>query len=211
MGAYHGSEMNNRRKLIVALCAGVLAAPLAVLAQQQGRVLRIGWLCRAEYEWGHHVAIGKQAGLSDDDLKRIAEGPDAPGLDQALDPAGDGGLQLPQQPELLGEVAGAIEARGRRTHRRPRAKIPTLLVRFAIRSIVPMFAFRRRSIWRSKTIGGTCGVVEKNHQRHRACMSEQQETTTCCHRELQKSKLRTDPETLKRSVGSNTGRKSKTE
>ena len=44
MGAYHGSGLNNRRKLIVALCAGVLVAPLAVLAQQQGRVLRIGWL-----------------------------------------------------------------------------------------------------------------------------------------------------------------------
>ena len=68
--------------------------------------------------------------------------------------------------------------------------MPTLLVRFAIRSIVPMFAFRRRSIWRSKTIGGTCGVVEKNHQRHRACKSEQQETTTCCHRKLPKSKFR---------------------
>lgn len=44
-------------------------------------ILRMGWLCRAEYEWGHHVAIGKQAGLTDDDLKRISEGPDAIGLD----------------------------------------------------------------------------------------------------------------------------------
>lgn len=44
-------------------------------------ILRMGWLCRAEYEWGHHVAIGKQAGLSDDDIKRIAEGPEAAGLD----------------------------------------------------------------------------------------------------------------------------------
>ena len=44
-------------------------------------ILRMGWLCRAEYEWGHHVAIGKQAGLSDEDIKRIAEGPDAAGLD----------------------------------------------------------------------------------------------------------------------------------
>jgi alkylhydroperoxidase family enzyme len=38
-------------------------------------------LCRAQYEWGHHVAIGKQAGLTDDDIKRIREGPDATGLD----------------------------------------------------------------------------------------------------------------------------------
>lgn len=44
-------------------------------------ILRMGWLCRAEYEWGHHVAIGKQVGLNDDDIKRIAEGPDAVGLD----------------------------------------------------------------------------------------------------------------------------------
>jgi len=44
-------------------------------------ILRMGWLCRAEYEWGHHVAIGKQAGLTDDDIRRIAEGPDAAGLD----------------------------------------------------------------------------------------------------------------------------------
>jgi 4-carboxymuconolactone decarboxylase len=44
-------------------------------------ILRMGWLCRAEYEFGHHVAIGKQVGLSDDDIKRIAEGPDAVGLD----------------------------------------------------------------------------------------------------------------------------------
>ena len=44
-------------------------------------ILRMGWLCRAEYEWGHHVAIGKQAGLDDDDIKRISEGPRCTGLD----------------------------------------------------------------------------------------------------------------------------------
>lgn len=44
-------------------------------------ILRMGWLCRAEYEWGHHVAIGRQAGLSGDDIRRIREGPDAGGLD----------------------------------------------------------------------------------------------------------------------------------
>jgi len=44
-------------------------------------ILRTGWLCRAEYEWGHHVAIGKQVGLSDEDIQRIIAGPDANGLD----------------------------------------------------------------------------------------------------------------------------------
>jgi len=44
-------------------------------------ILRVGWLCRAEYEWGHHVAIGKQTGLSADDIARIAKGADATGWD----------------------------------------------------------------------------------------------------------------------------------
>lgn len=44
-------------------------------------ILRMGWLCRAEYEWGHHVAIGKEAGLNDEEIERIAGGPDSPGLD----------------------------------------------------------------------------------------------------------------------------------
>ncbi len=44
-------------------------------------ILRIGWLCHSEYEWGQHTKIGKLCGLSDDDLKRIIEGPDAEGWD----------------------------------------------------------------------------------------------------------------------------------
>jgi 4-carboxymuconolactone decarboxylase len=42
-------------------------------------ILRMGWLCRAEYEWGHHVDIGKRAGLTAVEIKRVAAGPDAPG------------------------------------------------------------------------------------------------------------------------------------
>jgi 4-carboxymuconolactone decarboxylase len=45
-------------------------------------ILRIGWLCQAEYEWGHHVAIGKTAGLTDDDVRRIQEGSEAAGLSE---------------------------------------------------------------------------------------------------------------------------------
>jgi len=44
-------------------------------------ILRMGWLCRAEYEWGHHVAIGKQVGLDCEDIRRVAAGPDASGWD----------------------------------------------------------------------------------------------------------------------------------
>lgn len=41
-------------------------------------ILRIGWLCRSEYEWAQHVRIGKKVGLTDDDVRRIAQGPDSP-------------------------------------------------------------------------------------------------------------------------------------
>jgi alkylhydroperoxidase family enzyme len=43
-------------------------------------ILRIGWLCKAEYEWAQHTRIGKRAGLTDDDLLRIRQGPEAPGI-----------------------------------------------------------------------------------------------------------------------------------
>jgi len=42
-------------------------------------ILRIGWLCRAGYEWGQHVGIAKDTGLTDEEIARIAQGPDASG------------------------------------------------------------------------------------------------------------------------------------
>ena len=46
-------------------------------------ILRVGWLCRAGYEWGQHVKIGLDAGLSDDEIDRITRGPDAEGWSDA--------------------------------------------------------------------------------------------------------------------------------
>lgn len=42
-------------------------------------ILRVGWLCQSGYEWGQHVVIGKQAGISEEEIERIADGPDAEG------------------------------------------------------------------------------------------------------------------------------------
>lgn len=42
-------------------------------------ILRIGWLCQAEYEWGQHVQIGKQCGLTDEEIARIKIGANAEG------------------------------------------------------------------------------------------------------------------------------------
>ena len=45
-------------------------------------ILRIGWLCQSEYEWGQHVKIGKESGLTDDEIKGIIKGPDSKGWDK---------------------------------------------------------------------------------------------------------------------------------
>src|SRR5438874_4156443 len=49
-------------------------------------ILRTGWRCRSEYEWGQHVVVGRGAGLTDDEIARVAAGPDAAGwsADDAL-------------------------------------------------------------------------------------------------------------------------------
>jgi alkylhydroperoxidase family enzyme len=40
-------------------------------------VLRIGWLCRAGYEWTQHVPIGKRAGLTEEEIAGIKIGADS--------------------------------------------------------------------------------------------------------------------------------------
>lgn len=46
-------------------------------------VLRVGWLCRSPYEWGQHVHVGRRAGVTDADLTRVADGPQATGWTDA--------------------------------------------------------------------------------------------------------------------------------
>jgi len=46
-------------------------------------ILRVGWLCRAEYEWSQHVEIARQSGVSDAEIRRVADGPDAEGWSEA--------------------------------------------------------------------------------------------------------------------------------
>ncbi|HEY4333182.1 MAG TPA: carboxymuconolactone decarboxylase family protein [Ilumatobacteraceae bacterium] len=41
-------------------------------------ILRTGYLCTSGYEWAQHVAIGRRSGLTDDEITRIAAGPQDP-------------------------------------------------------------------------------------------------------------------------------------
>lgn len=45
-------------------------------------ILRIGYLCQAGYEWGQHVLIAREAGMSDDEIRSAKTGPDTPGLSE---------------------------------------------------------------------------------------------------------------------------------
>jgi alkylhydroperoxidase family enzyme len=60
--------------------------------QRELLILRTAFNCDAAYEWEHHVVRGKLAGLSDVDIERVKEGPNAgqwPPADQLLLRAAD--------------------------------------------------------------------------------------------------------------------------
>jgi 4-carboxymuconolactone decarboxylase len=42
-------------------------------------ILRTGFNWKSGYEWAQHVRIGKDCGLTDEEIERIKAGPDAPG------------------------------------------------------------------------------------------------------------------------------------
>lgn len=42
-------------------------------------VMRVGWLCRAPFEWGEHVTQSKRLGISAEEIERVTQGPAAPG------------------------------------------------------------------------------------------------------------------------------------
>jgi alkylhydroperoxidase family enzyme len=44
-------------------------------------ILRTGYLCRSPYEWGQHVRIALDSGITREEVDRVAAGPDAEGWD----------------------------------------------------------------------------------------------------------------------------------
>jgi 4-carboxymuconolactone decarboxylase len=65
----------------------VLFATTLSVRQRELLVLRVAAVRRADYEWAQHVVLAHDAGIADDEIARVAAGPDAPGwapLDRAL-------------------------------------------------------------------------------------------------------------------------------
>ncbi len=117
-------------------------------------ILRTGWLCGAEYEWGQHVAVGRQAGLTDAEIARVQAGPGDPAW------SGDDATLLAAADELHGDACITDETWARlaaRYDERQLIEIPMVvghyhLVAFTLNSLgvqreagVPGFAEEDRS------------------------------------------------------------------
>jgi alkylhydroperoxidase family enzyme len=44
-------------------------------------ILRAAWRCQSDYEWGQHVRIARASGITDEEIARVRDGPDADGWD----------------------------------------------------------------------------------------------------------------------------------
>ena len=51
--------------------------------EREMAILRIGWLCGSEYEFGQHVVFGRMAGLTDEEIRRVKLGAAAEGWTEA--------------------------------------------------------------------------------------------------------------------------------
>ena len=59
--------------------AGKLLAGKLPARDRELLILRTGYRCGSVYEWGQHVVIGRAAGITEEELPRIQEGPEADG------------------------------------------------------------------------------------------------------------------------------------
>ncbi len=59
----------------------VLAKSTLTPRDRELLILRAGWNNQAPYEWGQHVAIALRSDISQEEIDRVAAGPDAPGWD----------------------------------------------------------------------------------------------------------------------------------
>jgi alkylhydroperoxidase family enzyme len=81
-------------------------------------ILQVGWLVRSPYEWSHHVKIGREFGVSDDDIRAIGE--ETAGRATALDPLARlvlrGAREMTAGLEMTDATYTALEAQLGREH-----------------------------------------------------------------------------------------------
>jgi alkylhydroperoxidase family enzyme len=57
------------------LSGGLLYGSLLPHRDRELLILRTASNCHADYEWAHHVVFGKQAGLTDEEIDQVRNGP----------------------------------------------------------------------------------------------------------------------------------------
>jgi alkylhydroperoxidase family enzyme len=74
-------------------------------------ILQVGYLARSPYEWSHHVKIGREFGVSDDDIRAIGE--ETAGRGSKLDPLSKavlrGAREMTRDLAMSDETYGALE------------------------------------------------------------------------------------------------------
>jgi alkylhydroperoxidase family enzyme len=71
-------------------------------------ILQVGWLARSPYEWSHHVKIGHDFGVTDDDIQALID--DTAGKATTLDPLSLNVLKAAREITADGAMAGATYA-----------------------------------------------------------------------------------------------------
>ena len=71
-------------------------------------ILQVGWLARSPYEWSHHVKIGHDFGVTDDDIRALID--DTAGRPTALDVLTRSVLQAAREITRDGAMAAATFA-----------------------------------------------------------------------------------------------------
>lgn len=60
----------------------ILGKSTLAVRERELVILRIGYLCQSGYEWGQHVLIARQAGMTDEEIRSCKTGPDTAGISE---------------------------------------------------------------------------------------------------------------------------------
>jgi alkylhydroperoxidase family enzyme len=71
-------------------------------------ILRVGWLCHSEYEWGQHVLIAREVGITDEEIGRLKLDPGAGSWSDAERGAIQAADELFQQQQISDDTWRAL-------------------------------------------------------------------------------------------------------
>jgi 4-carboxymuconolactone decarboxylase len=114
-------------------------------------VLRVGWLCRAPYEWGEHVAQSRRLGISAEEIERVTHGSDAPGW-TAHEAAILRGVEELLADQMIGDDTWSVLARS--WSERQLIEFPTLIGQYVAT------AYSQNSL-RVRLANGSRGLTER--------------------------------------------------